>query len=78
MTRWVLLLTQGIGLLPLAWVRAIGRVMGVLLYALVASRRRVVLVNLRLCFPQWADDQHRTCARQVFVHFAQSLSLIHI
>ena len=58
--------------LPLAWVRAMGRGLGVLLYVLIVARRRVVDTNLRLCFPQWTPAQRRRVARQVFVNVAQS------
>ena len=36
---------------PLAWVRALGWVLGHVLYALAHSRRHIVQVNLALCFP---------------------------
>jgi Kdo2-lipid IVA lauroyltransferase/acyltransferase len=58
--------------LPLAWVRALGRALGLVLYVLVASRRHVVNTNLRLCFPQWSEERRRRVARGVFVHVAQS------
>ena len=68
----------GIGLmrllavLPLAWVRGLGRVLGWLLFALAVSRRRVVQVNLRLCFPDHSPQELRAVALQTFVHFAQA------
>jgi len=58
--------------LPLAWVRAMGRALGVLLYVLIVPRRHVVDTNLRLCFPHWTPAQRRRIARQVFVNVAQS------
>ncbi len=58
--------------LPLSWVRALGAALGLLLYAVVWPRRRVVEVNLRLCFPQWSDAQRRKVARETFIHVAQS------
>jgi Kdo2-lipid IVA lauroyltransferase/acyltransferase len=58
--------------LPLPVVRALGYVLGLLLYAVVVPRRRVVRVNLRLCFPQWSEAQRRRATREVFVHVAQS------
>jgi len=58
--------------LPLAGVRALGRVLGLVLYALVWPRRKVVDVNLRLCFPQWSAARRRRVAREVFVYVAQS------
>jgi KDO2-lipid IV(A) lauroyltransferase len=58
--------------LPLAWVRALGCVLGWLLYALVVPRRRVAMTNLRLCFPDQSAAQIRTLTRRTFVHFAQA------
>jgi len=61
-----------LGRLPLPWVRALGRALGWVLYALVVPRRRVVRANLGLCFPQWSDAQRRALVPQVFIHFAQA------
>ena len=72
MTRFSLLLVQWIGRLPLAWVRFLGAGLGWALYLLIASRRRVVQTNLRLCFPQWSQDEVIRCTRQTFVYFAQA------
>lgn len=58
--------------LPLRAVRALGHVLGLLLYAVVWPRRKVVDVNLRLCFPQWTPAQRRRATREVFVHVAQA------
>lgn len=72
LTRMVLKCLELLGRLPLPWIRALGVALGWFLYAVVASRRKVVWINLRLCFPQWTDDQLRRCATQTFVHFAQT------
>ena len=72
LTRGVLKLLVWLGQLPLPVVRALGAGLGLLLYALVASRRRVVQVNLGLCFPQWSAPELRVQTRKVFVRFAQS------
>ena len=61
-----------LGVLPLVWVRSLGWGLGWVLYALVVPRRRVVMTNLRLCFPQWSHEQRVRVARGVFVHFAQA------
>ena len=58
--------------LPLPWLRALGALLGRLLFLLVGARRRIVLTNLRLCFPQWSELERARVARQVFVHFAQA------
>lgn len=71
-TRFVLFLIRVLGYLPLSWVRALGWLLGVVLYLVVGSRRRVVQVNLSLCFPQLDAIQVRTLSRRVFVRFAQA------
>jgi KDO2-lipid IV(A) lauroyltransferase len=58
--------------LPLAWVRGLGYGLGLFLYFVVWPRRKVVDVNLRLCFPQWSARERRRVARGVFIHVAQS------
>ena len=58
--------------LPLNWVRALGWLLGWLLYAVVAPRRRVVQINLRLCFPKLTVAELRRLTRRVFVCFAQA------
>ena len=58
--------------LPLAWVRTLGWLLGWVLYALVLPRRRVVFINLRLCFPKLSQQDIRALARQTFIHFAQA------
>jgi Kdo2-lipid IVA lauroyltransferase/acyltransferase len=46
---------------------------------LVGIRRRVVLENLRLCFPEWTERRRRQVARGTYRHFAVSLlELLHI
>jgi KDO2-lipid IV(A) lauroyltransferase len=62
-----------LGRLPLAWVRALGYLLGWILYGLASSRRRVVQTNLRLCFPQYSEAQRGTLTRDTFIHFAQAL-----
>jgi len=72
LSHLIIALMRTAGRLPLPWVRALGWLLGWLLYALVAARRHVVQTNLRLCFAHLPAAQLRTLTRQVFVHFAQS------
>ena len=58
--------------LPLAWVRALGWLLGHILYGVVGSRRHVVQTNLRLCFAHLDAAQVRALSRRVFVRFAQA------
>jgi Kdo2-lipid IVA lauroyltransferase/acyltransferase len=67
-----ILFMRAIAPLPLAWVRALGRALGLFLHAVVWPRRKVVDTNLRLCFPQWSEAERRRVTRQVFVNVAQS------
>ena len=71
-SRLVLLLMRGLAVLPLAWVRALGALLGWMLYWVVPARRHVVVVNLGLCFPGWTPPVRTRLARQVFVYFAQA------
>lgn len=72
MSQLVLWLMRALARLPLPWLRALGAVLGGVLWWVVPSRRRVVLTNLALCFPQWPLGQRRAVARAVFRHFGQT------
>lgn len=72
LTRLFLTLVEWTRFLPFRWVRALGVVLGWVLYALVGSRRRVVQTNLRLCFPHWSAQEVQRQARRTFVYFAQA------
>ena len=72
MNRLVISFMRGLARWPLAWVRMLGFMLGGVLYALVAKRRRVVQTNLRLCFKTLPEREIRVLSRRVFVRFAQS------
>ena len=73
LTRVGLAIVWLLRLLPLGVLAASGRVLGLLLYGIARSRRRVVLTNLRLCFPELNDAGRRTLARRHFQAFARAL-----
>ncbi len=50
--------------LPLSVLAALGRGLGLVLYALGRERRNVALTNLRLCFPHWSEEERRKVARR--------------
>lgn len=52
--------------LPLPLLRAIGAGLGELFHLLVPSRRRIVRINLRLCFPELDEPARRRLARAHF------------
>ncbi len=72
MSRAGIAFMQVLAILSLSWIRALGMLLGWLLYVLVGSRRRVVHTNLALCFPERSEAERRRLAQQTFVHFAQA------
>jgi KDO2-lipid IV(A) lauroyltransferase len=72
LSRCGIVVMRLLGRLPLAWVRALGWLLGAVLYGLAAPRRRVAQTNLRLCFPEKSAPQIRALTMGTFVHFAQA------
>ena len=66
-------LMKALAYLPLPVVRALGTVLGWVLYPLIGARRRVVHANLKLCFPQLSEVERRRLALRTFVCFSQAL-----
>ena len=60
------------GRAPLPALRALGWLLGQVLYGLAGSRRRIVLTNLGLCFPDLDPGARKRLARRTLVAFAQS------
>jgi KDO2-lipid IV(A) lauroyltransferase len=58
--------------LPLPVVRGFGAVLGRVLHTVATPRRRVVDINLALCFPERSAAERRRIARETFVFVAQS------
>ena len=59
--------------LPLGVLAALGRALGVLLYAVVGKRRRIALRNLTLCLPELSAAERRRLARQHFEWLGRSI-----
>ena len=72
LSHFPILVTRALAVLPLPALRALGWLLGALLYVLVGSRRRVVDTNLRLCFPAWSKQERRRHTFACFVYFAQA------
>lgn len=58
-------------LLPTGIIATLGNGLGTLLYSFGRSRRRVALINLRLCFPDLSEQEREAIARDHFRCFAQ-------
>ena len=59
-------------LLPLPALALVGRVAGIILYGAADKRRRIVLTNLKLCFPDRSDAERRHIARCHFQVLARA------
>jgi len=59
--------------LPLALLAPLGRALGALLYFVTGERRKVVLTNLKLSFPDQSDSERRRLARRHFQVLSRSL-----
>ena len=59
--------------LPLALLSRIGEGFGLLLYFVVLPRRKVALINLRLCFPELSEAERRALARRHFAVTGRSM-----
>ena len=66
-------LMQLLAILPLSWVRALGWLLGSLLFLVLKSRKNVAIVNLTLCFPEHSRQQIRRLARKNFIFYMQAL-----
>jgi KDO2-lipid IV(A) lauroyltransferase len=71
-TRILIALMRLLAPLPLSWVRGLGALLGHVLHALASRRRRLALVNLRLCFPQLSEAEREAMVRRNFVYFMQA------
>ena len=64
---------QAISMLPLSVLRPLGRALGTLVWWLARPRRRVTLINLRLCFPQLPERERRRMGCEHFQWFMCSI-----
>jgi KDO2-lipid IV(A) lauroyltransferase len=72
-SRLILLLLRLVQRLPLGMQASIGRMMGAVLHALAASRRRIALRNVELCFPRMPVERRRALVREHFGWLGRSL-----
>jgi KDO2-lipid IV(A) lauroyltransferase len=58
--------------LPYRWVARSGDVLGGLLYKLPSKRKRILLTNLRLCFPEKTEEERDALGRATLQHVIRS------
>ena len=59
--------------LPLPILRGLGSLLGRILFALGHERRRITLINLKLCFPEKSEAERLDLARRHFIAFSRAL-----
>jgi Kdo2-lipid IVA lauroyltransferase/acyltransferase len=65
-------LLRALSILPYSLVARLGSALGAALYALPSRRKHIVLVNLRLCFPEKSVHEYDELAREHFRHLIRS------
>ncbi len=60
-------------ILPYAWIIQLGHGLGWIVAHVPSDRQRVVLINLRLCFPQLSTKEIRALALQHWQLFGRSI-----
>jgi KDO2-lipid IV(A) lauroyltransferase len=71
MTRLGVFIFWLIQLLPFRFIVALGNGLGILLYPLANERRKVGLINLKLCFPELSDEAREKLLRDHFKMFCR-------
>ncbi len=59
----IVVLLRFLSLLPYSWVARFGDALGGALFALPSRRKKIVLVNLRLCFPGKTEEAYQILAK---------------
>lgn len=65
-------LLRVLSLLPYRWVARGGSALGALLYRIPSRRKRIVLINLNLCFPEKSTSERDALGRAHFEHVLRS------
>jgi KDO2-lipid IV(A) lauroyltransferase len=73
MMRLLVLLMWLLHWLPLPVIGRLGVAIGNLLFLTKKKRRNITLTNLRLCFPQWTEEERHTVGKQHFQNYARSV-----
>ena len=60
-------------LLPIPLIHVLAVILGRASYYMIAPRRRVGLINMQLCFPEWSKARHRQIIKGCFVNMARML-----
>ena len=75
-TWFGLLILRLMSMLPLPVLAVSGYAVGLLIYALFGSRRRISYLNIRTCFPELSQSQCKKINRHHFCYLGQSVMTI--
>jgi KDO2-lipid IV(A) lauroyltransferase len=71
-TKCAIALLKLFALLPYGLVARLGDGLGWLLYQIPSQRKRIVHINLKLCFPDWSEARREEVAQKHFRHAIRS------
>jgi Kdo2-lipid IVA lauroyltransferase/acyltransferase len=71
--RLLIALWRRLGRLPLAWLHAIGRQLGLFYWLFPNRERRITRINLALCFPQLSEQEREAMCRRTLQQMGCSL-----
>jgi len=71
-TQLAIALLKLFALLPYGLVARFGDGLGWLLYQIPSRRKRIVHINLKLCFPEWSEERREDVAQKHFRHAIRS------
>lgn len=71
--RPIIALWRRLGCLPLAWLHAVGRLIGLCYWLIPNRERRTVRINLSLCFPELDEAARRAMCRRALQEMGCSL-----
>jgi KDO2-lipid IV(A) lauroyltransferase len=70
---WLMVgLLRMLSVLPYGWVARAGSALGAVLYCIPSRRKRIVLINLNLCFPEKSESDRDILGRAHFRHVLRS------
>lgn len=72
--KFIFFLLKLISRLPFPMIQKIGYLIGKASYYAVPPRRKVGMVNLEKCFPEWTQEQRRIVLKQHFEHMGKLLA----
>ena len=69
----IITIWKGICLLPAAWQKILGQVLGSLLLIIASKRKRIAQVNIQACFPLLASEEQNKLLDQNFKFLGASI-----